>query len=180
MLAVIKTGGKQYVVREGDVLHVEKRPEAAGQAVLFDQVLLIDDGAATEIGSPVLEKALVKGEVLKVFKDEKILVFKKKRRKQFRRTRGHRQTLTEVRIVKIYPDRSVVPAEELAATAPAEAPKPAAAPVPKTAPKPAPKPKPAKKEALRAKPLPAKAVKAKPVKTGAAPKPKLRTGRGGK
>jgi len=180
MLAVIRTGGKQYVVREGDVLHVEKLPEAAGQAVLFDQVLLVDDGAASEIGTPVLEKALVKAEVLKVFKDEKILVFKKKRRKQFRRTRGHRQTLTEVRIVKIYPDRNAVPAEELRATAPVEAPKPAAARPPKAAPKPEPKSKPAKEEGSRPKASPAKMTKSKPAKAAVVAKPKLRTRRGGK
>jgi len=113
MFAVIKTGGKQYVVKEGDVLRVEKLNAEAGQKVLFDQVLLIEDGDQTLIGTPVLGAAVVKAEIVRNFKDDKILVFKKKRRKQYRRTRGHRQPLTEVKIEKIYADKTVVPADEL-------------------------------------------------------------------
>lgn len=113
MFAVIKTGGKQYVVKEGDVLHVEKLGVEAGHRILLDQVLLIEDGGMTLIGTPLLEKAVVRAEVIRNFKGEKILVFKKKRRKQFRRTRGHRQPLTELRIEKIIADRTAVPAEEL-------------------------------------------------------------------
>lgn len=164
MLAVIKTGGKQYVVKVGDTLHVEKLASAAGQKFLFEQVLLIDDGASTEIGTPVLEKAVVKAEVVKIFRDEKILVFKKKRRKQYRRTRGHRQTLTEVKILAIYPDKTVVPAEELKVDAPpAEAPKPETKPnKPRVVkPKPEPKPEPADKPAKGKTAKPAKAEKPK-------------------
>jgi large subunit ribosomal protein L21 len=113
MFAVIKTGGKQYVVKEGDVLSVEKLNAEAGQKLLFEQVLLIEDGDQTLIGTPVLEAAVVKAEVVRNFKNDKILVFKKKRRKQYRRTRGHRQPLTEVKIEKIYADKSLVPADEL-------------------------------------------------------------------
>jgi len=113
MFAVIKTGGKQYVVKEGDVLSVEKLIAEAGQKLLFEQVLLIEDGDQTLIGTPVLEAAVVKAEVVRNFKNDKILVFKKKRRKQYRRTRGHRQPLTEVKIEKIYADKSLVPADEL-------------------------------------------------------------------
>jgi large subunit ribosomal protein L21 len=113
MFAVIKTGGKQYVVKEGDVLHVEKLGVEAGHRILLDQVLLIEDGGMTLIGTPLLEKAVVRAEVIRNFKGEKVLVFKKKRRKQFRRTRGHRQPLTEMRIEKIIADKSAVPAEEL-------------------------------------------------------------------
>jgi large subunit ribosomal protein L21 len=115
MFAVIKTGGKQYVVKEGDVLDVEKIAAEAGETVTFNQVLLIEDGNQTLIGTPLLENAVVLAEVMKNFKGEKILVFKKKRRKQFRRTRGHRQPLTEVKIGKIYAEKSAVPAEELKA-----------------------------------------------------------------
>jgi large subunit ribosomal protein L21 len=172
MLAVIKTGGKQYVVKVGDTLQVEKLAYAAGQKLLFDQILLIDDGTATEIGTPVLEKAVVKAEVIKIFRDEKILVFKKKRRKQYRRTRGHRQSLTEVKILAIYRDKTVVAAEDLkVGTPPAGAPK--AEPKPNkprlVKPKPEPKPEPAPE----AKPAKGKAVKpaAKPVK---AEKPKAK------
>jgi large subunit ribosomal protein L21 len=113
MFAVIKTGGKQYVVKEGDVLQVEKLGVEAGHRILLDQVLLIEDGGITLIGTPLLEKAVVRAEVIRNLKGEKILVFKKKRRKQFRRTRGHRQPLTELRIEKIIADRTAVPAEEL-------------------------------------------------------------------
>jgi len=113
MFAVIKTGGKQYVVKEGDVLSVEKLNAEAGQKLLFEQVLLIEDGDQTLIGTPVLEAAVVKAEVVRNFKNDKILVFKKKRRKQYRRTRGHRQPLTEVKIEKIYADKSLVPEDEL-------------------------------------------------------------------
>lgn len=170
MFAVIKTGGKQYVVKEGDKFSVEKLELPAGQIFLFDQVLLIDDGADTALGTPFLEKAVVKAEVVRNFKDDKILVFKKKRRKQYRRTHGHRQNLTEVVIAKIYPDRTVVPADELKfeVLAPALAEKPETAPAPKVkAPKKAvvveapPEAKPAKAKAKAAKSAPKKPAPAK-------------------
>ncbi len=112
MFAVIKTGGKQYKVQEGDVLSVEKLGAEKGEKVGFDRILLIDDGEATFVGTPVLENARVQAEVLENFKDEKVLIFKKKRRKQYRRTRGHRQELTRVRIEKIVPDWSGLSEEE--------------------------------------------------------------------
>jgi len=175
MFAVIKTGGKQYVVKEGDVLAIETLIAEAGSSFLFDQVLLIDDGVQTLIGTPVLDKAAVKADVVRNFKDDKILVFKKKRRKQFRRTRGHRQPLTEVRIVKIYPDTSGVSPEELAAR-PAEVevqPKPKAPAKPKDvkkAPQEAAEKKPAKAAAKKSEEPKAKAKKEKVAKP--APKPK--------
>jgi large subunit ribosomal protein L21 len=113
MFAVIKTGGKQYVVREGDMLHVEKLGIDAGGTLLFEEVFLIDDDGNTIVGTPVVPNAVVKAVVLETFRDEKVLVFKKKRRKQFRRTRGHRQSLAKVQIQKIYPDRTTVAAGEL-------------------------------------------------------------------
>ncbi len=167
MLAVIKTGGKQYVVKVGDTLHVEKLAFAAGQKVLFEEVLLVDDGTSTEIGTPVLGKAVVKADVIKIFRDEKVLVFKKKRRKQYRRTRGHRQTLTEVKILAIYPDRTAVPAEELAIEAPpAAAPKPEPRPAQPKAIKPKPAPKTEPEPEIEAKPAKGKA-KAKAAKPAA-------------
>jgi large subunit ribosomal protein L21 len=165
MFAVIKTGGKQYVVKESDKLSVEKLDLPAGQKFLFDQVLLIDDGTDTAIGTPFLEKAVIKAEVVKNYKDDKILVFKKKRRKQYRRTHGHRQNLTEVKIEKIYSDKTIVPADELKfeVLEPVVAEKAPAAPkvkTPKAAAPAAAKPaaKPAKAKAKRApkKPVPAK------------------------
>jgi large subunit ribosomal protein L21 len=179
MFAVIKTGGKQYVVKEGDTFSVEKLELPAGQKFLFDQVLLVDDGSNTAIGTPRLETAVVLAEVVKNYKDEKILVFKKKRRKQYRRTRGHRQNLTQVKIGKIIPDRTMVPADDLKFEAvsvelivPAPAPKPAAKP---KGPKPA---KPAEKaetkptaKSAKSKPKPAPA----PAKKKAAAKPQPRS-----
>ena len=101
MFAVIKTGGKQYKVQEGEVLHVEKLDLDEGQEVNFEEVLLIDDGENTLIGTPFVDNAQVKAVVVRNFKDKNIIVFKKKRRKQYRKTRGHRQNLTEVKIEKI-------------------------------------------------------------------------------
>ena len=121
MHAVILTGGKQYRVKEGDLLSVEKLEAENGHKIDFSQVLLIEDGENVLIGTPVLEGALVRAEVVETYKDEKVLVFKKKRRKQYRRTRGHRQQLTRIRIEGIFPDGSLAPAVEV----PAEKPKPA-------------------------------------------------------
>jgi large subunit ribosomal protein L21 len=115
MFAIIKSGGKQYRVQQGDVLDVEKLPAGAGEKFHFSQVLLIADDKETLIGMPFVEKALVRAEVIEDFKDGKVIVFKKKRRKQFRRTRGHRQQLTRVRVEKIIPDVTALAAEEIVA-----------------------------------------------------------------
>jgi large subunit ribosomal protein L21 len=101
MFAVIKTGGKQYRVQEGDVLVIEKLGLDEGQKITFDQVLLVDHEEKTLIGTPYLENASVKGEVVENFKDKKVIVFKKKRRKQYKKKRGHRQELTRIRIEEI-------------------------------------------------------------------------------
>ncbi len=114
MFAIIKSGGKQYKVQEGDLLEVEKIGTENGQRVIFDQVLLIDDDEKTLVGTPFLENAGVRAEVIENFKDRKIIVFKKKRRKQFKRKRGHRQELTLVRIDQIVPDLKAAPKEEKA------------------------------------------------------------------
>jgi large subunit ribosomal protein L21 len=153
MYAVILTGGKQYRVKEGDVLAIEKLDLEPGRKAQFDRVLLIEDGATVQVGTPVLDNAMVLGLVLENFKDEKVLVFKKKRRKQYRRTRGHRQQLTKVRITRITLDRTRITAEDLAEEKPA----------PVEAPAPAAKPKAAKKAPVAAKPaVPAKKAPAKP------------------
>ncbi len=162
MYAVVLTGGKQYRVQVGDVLAVEKLDLEPGRKAHFDRVLLIEDGESVQVGTPVLDNAMVLGLVLENFKDEKVLVFKKKRRKQFRRTRGHRQQLTKVRITRITPDRGLITAEDLAEEKPVPVEKPAPAPKPPAAP-PAPAEVPSK---------PSKAAKAKPPKKEAA-KPKV-------
>jgi len=101
MFAVIKTGGKQYKVQQGDVLQVEKLGLEKEKTITFDEVLLIEDGKKTLIGTPFVDKAKVHAVIIENFKDDKVIVFKKKRRKQYRRTRGHRQQLTRVRIEDI-------------------------------------------------------------------------------
>jgi len=166
MYAVILTGGKQYRVKEGDVFSVEKIGLAPGRKAHFDRVLLIEDGEAIQVGTPYLDNAMVLGLVLENFRDEKVIVFKKKRRKQYRRTHGHRQALTKVRITRIAPDRSLITAADLAEEklAPVEKPAPAPKPKPAPAPEPAPvkapaKAKPAKKEAAKKEPAKPKAAK---------------------
>jgi len=101
MYAVVKTGGKQYKVQAGDVLRVEKLPGDVGSPVTFDKVLMVADGEDVTIGQPVLEKASVKGTILEQGRAKKIIVFKYKRRKRFRRKQGHRQAFTAVKIDSI-------------------------------------------------------------------------------
>jgi large subunit ribosomal protein L21 len=101
MFAVIKTGGKQYKVAKDDVVTVEKLPVEAGQAVDFDQVLMIGDEAGTTVGAPLVAGAKVTGEVVEQTRGDKIIVFKKLRRKNYRRKNGHRQDLTVVKITGI-------------------------------------------------------------------------------
>jgi large subunit ribosomal protein L21 len=113
MFAIIKTGGKQYRVQEGDVLSVEKIRAGGDQRIFFNQVLLITGDKETVIGTPLIEKAAVRARIVGDFKDEKVLVFKKKRRKQYRRTRGHRQELTRVRIERIVRDVDTYVDEEV-------------------------------------------------------------------
>jgi len=101
MFAVIKTGGKQYKVQEGDILQVEKLDAEEGKEISFNRVLLIDNGKKTLIGTPFVEKALVRAVVLENLKGKKVIIFKKKRRKQYKKKSGHRQEFTEVKIEKI-------------------------------------------------------------------------------
>jgi large subunit ribosomal protein L21 len=162
MYAVIKTGGKQYRVKEGDLLEIEKLGAEKGQKINFDQVLLIEDEGRVLVGTPVVEKAVVRAEVVENYKGEKVLIFKKKRRKQYRRTKGHRQELTKVRIEKIYPDAKLVPAEELKVEAPPVRPAaPKAVPPAKKAPKPAVKKAAKPKETAKPKAAPRKKTEAK-------------------
>jgi large subunit ribosomal protein L21 len=99
--AVIMSGGKQYRVSEGDVVEVEKLEVEPGAPVEFKDVLLVQTDAKTYIGQPVVEGASVIGTLNAQGKGDKVLVFKYKKKKQYRRTRGHRQQHSEVRIDKI-------------------------------------------------------------------------------
>ncbi len=101
MYAVIKTGGKQYRVQQGDVIFVEKIDAQADEAVTFDEVLLVSDGEASKIGTPVVEGAKVEGKVLSQVKSKKIVVYKYKSKKNERKKQGHRQPYTKVEITAI-------------------------------------------------------------------------------
>jgi large subunit ribosomal protein L21 len=109
MYAVVKTGGKQYKVEQGLVLRFEKIPGEVGSPVRFDQVLIFGDGGDVQIGQPLLENVAVEGHIVEQGKSRKILVFKYKRRKRFRRKQGHRQQYTAVQIDNIGPKISDAP-----------------------------------------------------------------------
>lgn len=99
--AIIVTGGKQYRVAEGDVIFVEKLDVEAGETVKFDRVLAVIDEDKAVFGAPVVENAVVSGNVVKNGKSKKIRVYKMKPKKGYRRTQGHRQPYTKVEITKI-------------------------------------------------------------------------------
>src|SRR5580658_3914807 len=101
MYAVIKTGGKQYRVKPGDVLVVEKLDGEPGAKVAFDQVLMLGSGEAITVGAPVVEGASVAATLIETRKGEKVKIFKKIRRQGYRRTRGHRQLESVLRVTAI-------------------------------------------------------------------------------
>ena len=103
MYAIIRTGGKQYRVAKDDVISVEKLSGEAGATVEFGEVLMIGDGAAAAVGDPLVAGAKVMAKVLEQTRADKILVFKKKRRKKYRRTQGHRQDITVLRATELLP-----------------------------------------------------------------------------
>lgn len=98
MYAIIKTGGKQYRVQTGDVVRVERLEEAVGSTVTLDEVLFVGGEGEPRVGNPRLAGASVVATVIEQDRDAKIRVFKYKKRKHYRRTRGHRQSFTAVRI----------------------------------------------------------------------------------
>ncbi len=100
MYAVIKTGGKQYRVVEGQLLRVEKLPGQLGDKVTFDQVLMVGDATA-KVGQPLVKGASVAAEITRQGLGEKIVIFKFRRRKNYRRKAGHRQPFTELKITGI-------------------------------------------------------------------------------
>ncbi len=98
MYAVIKTGGKQYKVAAGDKLKVEKLVGDVGSKVVIDKVLLIADGENTTIGAPLVAGAKVNATVVSHGRADKVMIFKFRRRKHYRKTQGHRQSFTEIQI----------------------------------------------------------------------------------
>lgn len=134
MYAVIETGGKQYRVQEGDVITVEKLKVSAGDDIAFDRVLVLNDGENVQVGTPVLESAKVFGTVVENGKGEKVIIFKYKSKKDYRKKQGHRQPYTMVKIESLSADGKPAPkkvvekpaAEAVAENKPAEDKKPAA------------------------------------------------------
>lgn len=175
MYAVIRTGGKQYKVAKDDVILVEKLAGDAGADVQLEDVLMIGDGAKTTVGTPAVEGASVSATVIEQGRGDKVVVFKKKRRQGYRRTKGHRQDLTVLRITDINQPGAKKAAAKKAAPKKAEAKaddaaeaKADAKPKAKAEPK-AEKKAPAKKPAAKKE---AKAEAKKPAEKKAAPKKK--------
>ncbi len=173
MYAVVKTGGKQYRVSKDDVIVVEKLAADKGASVELDQVLMLDDGKDALIGTPLVDGAWVAATVLDQARGDKVIIFKKKRRKDYKRTKGHRQHVTILRITDILakgkkasPAKAATPVKDEAMPAePAPTPTPAETPVAAAAEAAAPAKKaPAKKAAAKktaAKKAPAKKAAAK-------------------
>ena len=101
MIAVIKTGGKQYTVKAGQILKVEKLDGKKGDSVSLNDVLTVTDASKHTIGDPLIKGASVEAKILEQIRDKKIIVFKKRRRKNYRLTQGHRQYLTVLKIESI-------------------------------------------------------------------------------
>lgn len=115
MFAVIKTGGKQYKVAEGDTIVVEKLNAEAGKDVVFDTVLMLGEGANVTVGAPVVAGAAVTGEIAEHTRGDKVITRKKRQRQTYRRTIGHKQHLTVVKITGISADGAKKPAKKAAA-----------------------------------------------------------------
>ena len=101
MLAIIKTGGKQYKVSEGDKIKIEKLSGETGDTITFDEVLLTGDDKKVSVGTPLLEKAVVQGKILAQDRHDKVWGIKHKAKKRYKVKYGHRQAFTEVEITKI-------------------------------------------------------------------------------
>ncbi len=101
MFAVVKTGGKQYRVQKGDVIRVEKLEGAAGDKITLNDILMVGEAANVTVGAPFVDGANVEFEILEQTRSDKVIVFKKKRRQNYRRKKGHRQHLTVLRAVGI-------------------------------------------------------------------------------
>ena len=101
MFAIVKTGGKQYTVAENDVIVVEKLAGEAGSEIKLEDVLLVGAEGKTTVGTPLVKGAAVTAEIIEQGKGDKVIIFKKKRRQNYRRTKGHRQEQTVLRIKSI-------------------------------------------------------------------------------
>lgn len=165
MYAVIRTGGKQYRVAPDDVIEIEKIAGEAGEVVQFSEVLMLGGDGAPQIGAPTVSGACVAGQVVEQARADKIIVFKKKRRKDYRRKKGHRQHLTAVRITEILTGGkkpSKAAAKPAAAKKEAKADEKKKAPAKKDADKPSAKAKAPAKKAAAKKPAAKKPAAKKP------------------
>jgi len=104
MFAIIKTGGKQYKVAPNDIIRVEKLLGASGDSIEFTDVLMMGQGDSINVGAPLVSNAKVFGTVLDQIRDDKVIIFKKKKRHNYRRKNGHRQSLTVIKIEEILAD----------------------------------------------------------------------------
>jgi len=163
MYAVIRTGGKQYKVAKNDVIAVERLSGEAGDVIALDQVLLLGEGAKATIGTPLVGGACVAAEVLEQAQADKVLIFKKKRRHNYRRKKGHRQEITVLRVTDILTDGKRPEPGAKAAAKPQS--KPGAAAKPAAEKKPA-----AKKAAAKKAAAPRASSKGAPAKKAAAKK----------
>jgi large subunit ribosomal protein L21 len=101
MYAVVKSGGKEYRVSKGDLIRVEKLEGKAGDQVVIKDVLMVSDEGKVQLGTPQLTNAVVTGKIVQEAKGKKVLIYKMKKRKNYRRTKGHRQTYTYLRVEDI-------------------------------------------------------------------------------
>ncbi len=101
MFAVLKTGGKEYRVSKGDIIRVERLEGNPGDSVTFKEILMVGEGDKIQIGNPIVNHAMVVGEIIQQAKGKKVLTYKMKRRKNYRRMKGHRQHYTYLKINEI-------------------------------------------------------------------------------
>ncbi len=161
MYAVIRTGGKQYKVAPQDVLQIEKIEGGAGDAVQFPDVLMVAGEGEPSVGSPLVLGAVVSAEVVEQGRGPKIIIFKKRRRQNYRRKRGHRQDLTTVRILEIFTDGRAPAAAKESKAAETEEAAPEAQSAPEPDVKPAESARPEADESAEAKPATPKKPRAK-------------------
>jgi len=98
MYAVVKTGGKEYRISQGDLIRVEKMEGKVGDQVTMKDILMVSHEGQVQVGNPLVANAVITGEIVQQVKGKKVLIYKMKRRKNYRRTKGHRQTYTYVRV----------------------------------------------------------------------------------
>jgi large subunit ribosomal protein L21 len=102
MYAVVKTGGKEYRISQGDLIRVEKMEGKVGDQVTMKDILMVSHEDQIQVGNPLLANAVITGEIVQEMKGKKVLTYKMKRRKNYRRTKGHRQTYTYIRVNDIH------------------------------------------------------------------------------